>query len=51
MTHIGKNVTANALHPGVVHTEFGRFLPHEFLKKIATFVSPAFSKVSDVNVK
>lgn len=41
----GKNITVNALHPGVVHTEFGRFLPYELLKKISSLLSPCFSKV------
>ncbi|KAK4017950.1 hypothetical protein OUZ56_000024 [Daphnia magna] len=41
----GKNITVNALHPGVVHTEFSRFLPYEVFKKIMTVISPVFSKV------
>ncbi|XP_057370183.1 retinol dehydrogenase 13-like isoform X1 [Daphnia carinata] len=40
----GKNITVNSLHPGVVHTEFGRFLPYEVFKKIMTAISPLFSK-------
>jgi NAD(P)-dependent dehydrogenase (short-subunit alcohol dehydrogenase family) len=44
---IGKNITVNALHPGVVQTEFGRFLPYETLVKIASYVSSIFSKVQD----
>lgn len=43
----GKNIVVNALHPGVVATEFGRFLPFEALKKLATVISPVFSKVTD----
>ncbi len=44
---VGKKITVNALHPGLVHTEFGRFLPCEFFRKLASWVSPVFLKVED----
>ena len=41
----GKRVTVNALHPGVVQTDFLRF--DRFLNKAAQFTSFLFMKVSD----